>query len=91
VGYTGRVFIDEDTSLVRKISIQGIGLAKDYGLQSPSFLLEYGMVRIGSEDYLLPLRSVLQVRQGGKLVRNESVFRGYRRFDASSEIKFEER
>ncbi len=89
IGYAGRIFIDEETGLVRRLTIQGVGLAKDFGLQSPAFSLEYSLVRIGSEDYLLPLRSVLQLRQLKKFVRNETVFRGYRRFDASSEIKFE--
>lgn len=57
-------------------------------LQSPAFSLEYGMVRIGSDDFLLPLRSVLQVRQVKQFVRNETVFRDYRRFEASTDIKF---
>jgi hypothetical protein len=89
VGYAGRVFIDEETGMVRRLTIQGGGLPKDYGLQSPALSLDYGMVRIGSEDYLLPLRSVLQLRHTKAFVRNETVFRGYRKFDAESEIKFQ--
>jgi hypothetical protein len=87
--YTGRVFIDEETSLVRRITMVGSELPKDFALQAPTFSLEYGMVRIGTEDYLLPLRSVMQVNQYKLLVRNESVFREYRRFEASSGIKFD--
>jgi hypothetical protein len=89
VGYTGRIFIDEDTGLVRRLTIQGVGLPKDFALQSPAFSLEYGMVRIGSEDFLLPLRSILQLRQQKTFVRNETTFRGYRKFAASSGIDFE--
>jgi hypothetical protein len=88
-GFHGRVFLDEDSGLVRRILLQGGGLPKDFGLQSPTFSLEYGMVRIGGEDHLLPLRSVLQVRQGKHVVRNETQFRDYRKFDASSDIKFQ--
>jgi hypothetical protein len=88
-GYTGKVFIDDDTGLVRRLTIQGDGLPPTFPLQSPSFALEYGMVRIGSDDYVLPLRSTMQVRQGKSFVRNESVFREYRRFEASSGIKFD--
>ena len=47
------------------------------------------MARIGDEDYLLPLRSVLQVRQGKQVVRNETRFREYRKFEASSQIKYQ--
>jgi hypothetical protein len=86
--YTGRVFIEEDTGMVRRLTIQGTGLSKDFGLQSPSLSLDYGMVKIGEKDYLLPLRSVLQLRQSKTFVRNESVFRGYRKFEAESQIKF---
>jgi hypothetical protein len=86
--YTGRVFIDEDTGLVRRLTIEGGGLSKDFGLQSPSLSLDYGMVKVGEKDYLLPLRSVLQLRQNKTFVRNETVFRGYRRWEAESHIKF---
>lgn len=76
-------------SLVRRITMQGSGLPKDFGLQSPTFPLEYGMVRIGDTDRPLPLRSVLQVRQGRRLVRNATPFRDYRRFDAESHVRFQ--
>ncbi|HTQ55985.1 MAG TPA: hypothetical protein VMI94_16065 [Bryobacteraceae bacterium] len=88
-GFHGRVFIDEDSGLVRRMVLAGNGLPRDFGLQSPTLSLEYGMVRIGTQDHLLPLRSVLQVRQGKKIVRNETEFRAYRRFEAESEIKFQ--
>ena len=87
--YTGRVFIDEETGMVRRITMVGSDLPPDFALQAPSFLLEYGMVRIGTEDHLLPLRSVMQVRQLKTITRNESVFREYRRFDASSGVKYD--
>ena len=75
-GYTGHVFIDEETGMVRRLTIQGVGLAKEFGLQSPALSLDYGMVKIGKDDYLLPLRSVLQLRHAKAFVRNETVFRG---------------
>jgi hypothetical protein len=86
--YTGRVFIEEETGLVRKLTIKGSGLPPTFGLQSPSFSLDYGMVKVGAQDYLLPLRSVLQVRQEKLLVRHEAVFGDYRKFEAASEMKF---
>lgn len=87
--YNGRVFIDEETGMVRRLTIQGVGLEKDFGLQSPALSLDYGMVKIGKDDYLLPLRSVLQLRHARAFVRNETVFRGYRKFEAESQIKFQ--
>jgi hypothetical protein len=87
-GYSGKVFLEEETGLVRRLTIAGRDLPKDFALQAPSMSLEYGLVRVGSQDYLLPLRSVLQVRQGKTLVRNETVFRNYRKFEATSNIKF---
>jgi hypothetical protein len=88
-GYTGRVFIDEETGMVRRLTIQGVGLPNDFGLQSPALSLDYGMVKIGKDDYLLPLRSALQLRHAKAFVRNETVFRNYRKFEAESEIKFQ--
>jgi len=87
-GYSGRLFLDEETGMVRRLTIQGSGLPKDFQLQSPTFSLEYGLVRVGPQDFLLPLRSVLQVRKNKRLVRNETVFRNYRKFEASSQIRF---
>jgi hypothetical protein len=75
--------------MVRRLTIQGTALEKDFGLQSPALSLDYGMVKIGTDDYLLPLRSVLQLRHAKVFVRNESVFRGYRKFEAESQIKFQ--
>jgi hypothetical protein len=91
VGYQGQVFIEEETGLVRRLTIQGTEVPPDFALQSPAFSLEYGMVRIGNEDHLLPLRSVLQVQHLKLYVRNETTFRDYRRFEASTEIKFHNR
>jgi hypothetical protein len=87
--YTGRVFIDEESGMVRRLTIQGVGLEKEFGLQSPALSLDYGLVKIGKEDYLLPLRSVLQLRHAKAFVRNETVFRAYRKFEAESQIKFQ--
>ncbi|HVN03040.1 MAG TPA: hypothetical protein VMT86_01415 [Bryobacteraceae bacterium] len=88
-GFHGRVFVDADNALVRRIVLEGKGLPKDFALQSPTFSLEYGMARVGRQDYLLPLRSVLQVRRGKRVVRNETQFRDYRKFEAASQIKFQ--
>ena len=63
-------------------------MPKDFGLQSPSLSLDYGMVKIGNDDFLLPLRSMLQLRHAKAFVRNETVFRGYRRFQAESQVKY---
>jgi hypothetical protein len=87
--YRGRVMVDEETGLVRRIVMQGGMLPKGFDLQSPVLSLEYGMVRVGDRDHLLPLRSVLQLRQGRRVVRNETLFREYRKFEAESQIKFE--
>jgi hypothetical protein len=89
VAYHGRAFIDDETGMVRRLTIEGTGLSKDFGLQSPSLSLDYGMVKIGEDDYLLPLLSILQLRRAKVFVRNESVFRGYRRFQAESHIKYD--
>ncbi len=86
--YTGRVFIDDETGMVRRLTIQGTDLPKEFGLQSPSLSLDYGMVKIGNDDFLLPLRSMLQLRHAKAFVRNETVFRGYRRFQAESQVKY---
>ncbi len=89
VGYTGRVFIEEETGMVRRLTIQGIGLPKDFGLQSPAFSLDYGIVKIGRKT--ICCRSARRCNCGmqSRLCETKRVFRGYRKFDAESEIKFQ--
>ncbi len=88
-GYHGRVFIDEESGMVRRLTIEGVGLPEDFGLKSPALSLDYGLVRIGKDDHLLPLRSVLQLRHFKAFVRNETVFTRYRKFAAESELNFD--
>ena len=87
-GYKGRVFIDEDQGLVRRLTIEGTDLPKDFAIKSPALSLDYGLVRVAGQDHLVPLKSVLQLRQGKTVVRNETVFREYRKFEAESTVRY---
>jgi len=87
-GYKGRVFIDEEQGLVRRLTIEGAGLPKDFPLKSPALSLDYGLAQVSGQDYLVPLKSVLQLRQGKTIVRNETTFRDYRKFEADSKVTY---
>jgi len=86
--YHALVYIDANTFAVRRVSIEAENLPKDFHIRESAIAVEYDFVPIGGNDYLLPLRSTLFVRQGAHyLRRNEIEYQNYRRYGSESSIK----
>ena len=100
VGYHGLIFADRETDAVLRVTTEAEAPA-DYPLQDTSHKLEYGLVTIGGEQFMLPLQGEMQFRASqdfveyGRLggnsrqvqLRNRVDFKGYRRYTADSELK----
>jgi hypothetical protein len=52
-------------------------------------VLDYDFVKISDLEFLLPLKSVMRMREGRMLVKNEVEFRMYRKFGAEAVITFD--
>ena len=52
-------------------------------------MLDYDYTNIGEQQFLLPLRAVVRMRNEKLLTKNEVEFRLYRKFGADVAIKFE--
>ncbi len=88
VGYRGYIYVDRDTHAVAKITLEAEDIPASFPIRDVQLALDYDHQKIGDRDFVLPLKSVLTSRMGGKeLVRNDVEFRMYRKFTAESTIK----
>jgi hypothetical protein len=63
-------------------------LAPTFPIQQAQDTLDYDLATISGHEYLLPLRAVVQMREGKYLSKNEVEFRLYRKFTAGVTITF---
>jgi hypothetical protein len=90
--YKGTIWIDKETRRVLRIeqianSSQSISVPYD----KAESVVEYGFVNIEGKSYLLPTQSenLACLRGSSSCVRNVIDFRNYRKFAASSDIKYD--
>jgi hypothetical protein len=102
VGYSGRIEADRETYAVLRLTIHA-EVPQDFPLQDVDHVLEYGMVLVGGDEFLLPIHSELRsradaedVRDGKRrllartvAMRNETDFVQYRKYTTDAAIKFE--
>ncbi len=88
VGYRGLVYVDRDTGMVAKVTLEA-DMPPAFPIQRASTTLDYDFVAINDQQYVLPLRSETRLREGKFLARNDTEFRSYRKFSAESVITFE--
>jgi hypothetical protein len=86
--YHGTVWLDPATARVLRIEMQARDIPGDYPLDIIEWVVEYGQVRIGGNEYLLPVHAeVLGCLRGtSRCSRNSTDYRNYRRFTAESQI-----
>lgn len=87
-GYRGLVYADADTGLITRMTLQAEGIPADFPIQKVEQVLDYDFTKIGDNEYLLPLKSVVKSRSGKMLTKNELEFRSYRKFGTESTITF---
>jgi len=88
VGYHGTVEIDSETGEVIRFSYVADDLPKGLAILAASTIVDYTLANVGGQDYLLPARSVSEVRGAEVSARNEIEFREYHKFAADSSIEF---
>lgn len=89
VGYHGLIYVDSDTGMVTRITLEADDIPPSFPLQQVSSILDYDYAEIGDRQYMLPLRAVMRMREGRALYKNEVEFRMYRKFAAEAVITYE--
>ncbi len=87
--YRGLLYIDKDTNFVTRIVMTPYDLPASFPIQNVKTVLDYDYTKVGDNEYLLPMRSVVSSKGNRYLTKNETEFRLYRKFGTESTIKFE--
>jgi hypothetical protein len=87
--YRGLVYIDQDTKMVTKLTLDPYNLPETFPVRESHQSLDYDFEKIADAQYLLPLKAVLTVSRSRYGSKNETEFRLYRKFETGSTIKFE--
>lgn len=88
-GYRGLLYIDRDVPIVLRVTMEAVDLPPSFPIQEARTMLDYDFVDIAGNEYLLPLRSEMRMREGRLLVKNQVEFRSYRKFGAEAIITFD--
>jgi hypothetical protein len=88
-GYHGLIYVDSENGMVARITLEADGVPPSFPIQQVSSTLDYDSAEIGEQQYVLPLRAVMRMREGRALFKNEVEFRLYRKFSAEASISFE--
>lgn len=87
--YQGLIYVDGDTLMVMRITLEAVEIPPSFPIQQASTVLDYDYTNIGGREYMLPLRAVVRMRKGKFLTKNEVEFRLYRKFEAEATITFD--
>lgn len=88
-GYRGEVFVDRDTRMVMRLTLEAEDVPPSFPVQQARTTLDYDFSKIGESDYLLPLRAQVRMRTDRLLTRNDVEFRMYRKFSAEASVRFD--
>lgn len=86
--YRGSIWIDEETARVVRIEMEALNLPVSFPVDTVEMNIDYDIVRIGGQEYLLPVHSENLACLRGDLTCtwNKIDFRNYRRFSAESTL-----
>jgi len=87
--YRGLVYIDQDTKMVTKLTLDPYNLPETFPVRESHQSLDYDFEKIADSEFLLPLKAVLTVSRSRYGSKNETEFRLYRKFETGSTIKFD--
>lgn len=88
-GYRGEVFVDRDTRMVMRVTLEAEDVPPSFPVQQARTVLDYDFSKIGESDFLLPLRAEVRMRSDRLLTRNDVEFRMYRKFSAEASVRFD--
>jgi len=87
VGFHGLVYVDSATGGIRRITLEGDNIPREFSIHAASMNVDYDFVTIGGHEYLMPMRAVMTLRRGKRQIDlNEMAFRGYRRYASQTKI-----
>lgn len=91
IGYHGSFFVDAETERVTRIEVVGDDIPVSLEVKETDASIDYGMLRIGDQDYWLPVASTMKITSlDTSEFRNEITFTGCRQFAGESKLSFDD-
>jgi hypothetical protein len=87
--YRGLVYVDRDTRKIMKLTFKSVDIPADFPIQLVEEDLSYAYADISGQKFLLPLRADVRLNRGSYKSKNETDFRSYHKYSASSDIVFD--
>lgn len=88
--YRGTIWVDKNTARAVRIEMQAKDLPKEFPADAVENAVDYQMVSLGTEKYLLPVQAeILSCERGtNSCSKNVIEFRNYHKFTGESVIKY---
>jgi hypothetical protein len=86
--YTGLVYWDAQTHAIPKITLDTIEIPADFPIKEVHIKLDYDMIKVGDQEYMLPYHFQLDSSGDKMTSSNEADFRLYRKYGAEATITF---
>lgn len=91
IGYHGNFVVESNTERVTSIAVVGDDIPPFLDVLGTEATIDYGMVKIGEQDYWLPVGSSMKITSlDSSEFRNEIKFTGCRQFAGESTLSFED-
>jgi hypothetical protein len=87
--YRGSVFADANTGEIDRIKFEAVDIPRSFPVQATSEILDYDLVAISGQQFIVPLKAKLLMKAGRESSMNEIEFRNYRKFESDSFIKYD--
>jgi hypothetical protein len=87
--YKGLIYADPNTGEIDRIKFVAVDIPKSFPVTGTTETLDYDLVDISDQKFVVPLRAQLLMNAGRENAKNEIEFRNYRKFGTESNIKYD--
>jgi hypothetical protein len=87
--YRGLIYADPNTGEIGRIKFEAMDIPQSFPVKETSEILDYDLVDISGNKYVVPLAAKLYMKAGRESTKNEIEFKLYRKFEAGSTIKYD--
>ncbi len=89
-GYHGEIFVDYDTNMVVRISLEADTIPPGFPVQMAKTRLDYELTKISNQEFMLPLSAEVRMKSDRLWTKNDKEFRLYNKFGADTSLKFDD-
>lgn len=87
--YNGLIYADEHTGEIARIKFVAVGIPHTFPVSEATEILDYDLVTINGQQYVVPLMAKLNMTAGRQKTKNEIEFRNYQKFGTESVIQYD--